>query len=372
MEKSFAEMTHAERIAALMRIVGTPKGGATTLALLDHIQQETKEVENVYQIHLVMSGHAAPTQDKQNESPSTKPQGAPITIADASAIYKTHPLSSYSKLPAKTRDSYDSHMRKIIETAGERRIADLKEPDILSLYQEWAGGPRGKKMPMARAVARHLRMMMNFVAAKSEDADCLRLAHLTRQIPLPRPNATDREPITAEQVADFIREAHARGAHSMALAQALQFDCNLSQIDVRGEWVPLNEPGWSDEFHHAKNGPIKWVRGLKWNQIDSDLILRHTPTDNRLSNRGEQKIDLKSKPLVSVELTRLKPLPTTMRPMIVCEATKRPWTANEFRKAWRKIADAAGIPKNVTNGSRVDDDEDEDTERAAEVGSAAR
>jgi hypothetical protein len=33
------------------------------------------------------------------------------------------------------------------------------------------------------------------------------------------------------------------GWHSIALAQAIQFDCALRQKDVIGEWVPESEPG---------------------------------------------------------------------------------------------------------------------------------
>jgi hypothetical protein len=368
--KTFADMNHSERIAALMRDVRSPKGGATALALIEHVKQELKEIEDCYQIHLMVTGQITPEKEKPSEPAKEKSKRAPVTVAEVVGLYKTHPLSTYPKLPARTQDSYDSHMRRVAETLGEHRIAQIKETDILWSFQEWAGGADGDKFSMAHAVARHLRMMMNFVASTTDDADCHRLANMLRRIKLPtRPMGTDRQPINAKQVDDFIREAHVCGVHSMALAQALQFEGGVSQLDVRGEWVPGNEPGTSDIVHVAKHGPIKWVRGLKWSQIEGDT-LRYTPTDHRLSDRSEVRINLKDKPLIWSELTRLKPRPTS-GPMIVCEATDRPWTANEFRKAWRKIADRAGIPKNVTNGARSDDD-DEDAQRAAEVGSAAR
>jgi hypothetical protein len=70
--------------------------------------------------------------------------------------------------------------------------------------------------------------------------------------------------------------AHKVGWFSIALAQAFQFDLMLRQKDVIGEWVPIDEPSVSDVV-----SPMgKWVLGLRWSEIDDDLILRHV-TSNR-------------------------------------------------------------------------------------------
>lgn len=48
-------------------------------------------------------------------------------------------------------------------------------------------------------------------------------------------------------------------------------------------------------------------------------------------------------------------------PVIICEATGMPYSAAEFRRKWRIVADYAGIPSDVTNmssaGSKVLADE---------------
>jgi site-specific recombinase XerD len=36
-------------------------------------------------------------------------------------------------------------------------------------------------------------------------------------------------------------------------------------------------------------------------------------------------------------------------PCIICEANAMPWTASEFRRKWRIVADYAGVPANVKN-----------------------
>jgi hypothetical protein len=144
--------------------------------------------------------------------------------------------------------------------------------------------------------------------------------------------------ITAKQ-ADAIRvKAHKLKMPSMALAQALQFDLKLSQREVAGEWVPLSEPGSSD----IVKGDWKWLGGLRWSQIDANLVLRHTV------NGKEIAIDLKRAAMVMAELNRLGEIPKG-GPMIIFESTGLPYEAAQFRRKWRTIATVADVPKSVRN-----------------------
>jgi hypothetical protein len=83
----------------------------------------------------------------------------------------------------------------------------------------------------------------------------------------------------------------------------------VRQKDVIGEWLPKAWPGISD-VHWGKR---KWLMGLRWEQIDVDLILKH-----RLSKsvRGRNNVmnpdigtvkgwDLKAYPMIMEELARL-------------------------------------------------------------------
>jgi hypothetical protein len=106
---------------------------------------------------------------------------------------------------------------------------------------------------------------------------------------------------------------------------------------VIGEWVPKGEPGQSDVF--TEND--KWVRGLRWSQIDAKLILR-------LVSGERPEIDLRQFPMVMEEIARFQPLPPS-GPILVCEASGLPWAAYEFRRQWRKVADAADIPRSIKN-----------------------
>jgi hypothetical protein len=132
------------------------------------------------------------------------------------------------------------------------------------------------------------------------------------------------------------------GRPSIALAQAFQFDLKLGQREVIGEWVPEDEPGISDIATKGK----KWLRGILWSEIDAKMILRRI-----IHARGgpkEIEIDLRRAHMISEELAQLGERPVR-GPAIICEKSGYPWTAYEFRRWWRQVANAAGVPKTVFN-----------------------
>ena len=89
----------------------------------------------------------------------------------------------------------------------------------------------------------------------------------------------------------------------------------------------------------------KWLHGLRWSEINGDLILRHMTS----ARRREIEFDLKGGTMVMEELTMVgQPLPMG-GPIIVSEYSKVPWMTPEFRRRWRIIARAAGIPDEVCN-----------------------
>jgi hypothetical protein len=60
--------------------------------------------------------------------------------------------------------------------------------------------------------------------------------------------------------------------------------------------------------------------------------------------------------LVMAELDLVGALRRT-GPVIVSEATGLPYITYNVRRDWRRVADAAGIPKNVKNGGSLSDDD---------------
>jgi hypothetical protein len=192
-----------------------------------------------------------------------------------------------------------------------------------------------------------LRNLFNFGIMSTRDENCARLYGLLGKMQIELPKVRT-EQLTREQANMIRAAAHEKERHSIALAQAFQSDTSLLQKDVIGEWVSLKETGMSVVLSKG----MKWLRGIQWDQIDENLILRHT------SGGKEVSIDLKKSPMVMEEFALLRArnggvLPAK-GPVIVSEYDGLPWDGVEFRRWWRILANVCGIPKSVKSAdSRV-------------------
>lgn len=259
------------------------------------------------------------------------------TVESLIVCYQTDKISPYNKKARfATRQHYDRLCRRISKDLGSRRIEELRGRDI----QEWhvdvvAGG----KISMGHACITMFRTLLGFGAGLLDSKDCASLAVI-----LANQNFENGKPrnsiLTADHVVKIRAAAHKAGLHSIALAQALQFECILRQKDVVGEWVPVGERELSDVTYNRQ----KWLRGLRWEEIDENLILKHVTS----KRQKLIEIDLKQAPMVLEEFKRLPELPAT-GPIVVAEATGRPWNTNKFRVEWRKLARSCGIPDSVRN-----------------------
>ncbi|WP_316234756.1 hypothetical protein [Bradyrhizobium sp. SZCCHNR1020] len=258
-----------------------------------------------------------------------------LRLRDLIKLYREDKKSPYQKLKHNSRESYNAILGLIEREYGAQSIADLNAAVLQDWYEKW----KATKAAMGRAKMVMLRGLFNFGFATLSDEHCARLLGIVSTMSVEIPKART-ERLTRDQ-ADLIRaKAHEKERASIALAQAFQMDCDLLQKDVIGEWLPVAEPGISDVISNGQ----KWVRGIRWEEIDENLVLDHPPS-------GKGKIDLKKAPMVLEELERVKAknggkLPAN-GPIVVSEWDDLPWTAPEFRRWWRTLADACGIPKSV-------------------------
>lgn len=276
-------------------------------------------------------------------------RGGPAVIANFTgnvrsliACYETDKDSTYKKLEYKTRETYGVLMRRIMKDMGELPLESIKARDLLRVYEGWIkpdkeDGP--EKIPMGHSLIGMFRTLVNFGATLLESEECERLSGVLHKMKFKMGKARS-EALTAEQ-ADAIRAmAHKKGLHSIALAQAFQFECILRQKDVIGAWVPMSEPVLSDVIA----GNQKWIKGIRWDEINSELVLRH------ITSKRKKLVEpsLRNAPMVMEEFARLGELPKT-GPIIISELTGIPYTAAEFRRQWRVLARACGIPDKVRN-----------------------
>jgi hypothetical protein len=272
--------------------------------------------------------------------------------------YRTDADSPYQKNRYHVRQNRDSMLRRITKRHGIELLSDIKARVLLAWHKEWSVD--GKRLATGSAFIGQLRALFSFGATLLEDPDCERLCGVMHKMRFPgtKPRGLS---VSFEQAAAVIRKAHDHfGWHSIALGQAFQFECTFRQKDVIGEIVPLSEPGVSAVTLRNQ----KWLRGIVWQEIDENLILRHVTS----KKQKPAEVDLRLAPLVLAELQLLtgsdplimvneitkrvtvnRHLLPASGPVVICDTNGLPWTGNEYRRKWRKVARACGIPDNVWN-----------------------
>lgn len=291
----------------------------------------------------------------------TVPDGV-RTLRELLEKYETDPASRHGKKRFHTRKNHEGVLKHIKATHGDAQLTDIRFKTLQLWYDEWSDD--GQKKASGHMHIAMLRSAFAFGMSVLEDEECERLCGVTRQLRLPTGDGAREEVITAEQATIHRAKCREVGYFSMALAQAFQFDLMFRQKDIIGEWVPLSEKEVSDVIHREK--PMKWVRGLRWEDISDDFILTKVT-----SKKGKKvSFDLRLAPMVMEDLQILidflggKP---SKGPVIVLESTAQPWFAVMFRQIWRKVARICKIPDNVQNRDSRAGAISEATEAGAEL-----
>ncbi|WP_336801442.1 hypothetical protein [Kaistia sp. MMO-174] len=265
---------------------------------------------------------------------------APGTIAHLVEMYQTSEFSPYRAVKWNTRRQYDLDCAKLSKAVGKRLLSAVTFADIHRWY-ETAKRPKKEGQPeqlrSAHGLMTMLRMVVNF-GVLAEVPECDRLAGILSKarfkVPKPR-----KETPSLDQVRAIIDAAHAAGAHSIAFGQALQFEGMFRQSSVTGQWEPAENSAGGIRLNGRR-----WADGLTWAHLDSEGLI-----DFATSKTGrEMKIDTTLYPLISAEIARVKQ-EDRIGPMIIDERSGLPYSEKEYSKRWRKIATAAGVPKEVWN-----------------------
>lgn len=266
------------------------------------------------------------------------------TIAGLVACYQTDKDSPYKKLQPRSRESYNHYCKRLEKDITEP-LSELRGRSFLRLHSQWSAEG---KFTMAHHLITMMRSLVNFGTVYLEEAECERLAGVLHSMKFKGGKPREAH-LSGDQVIKIRERAHEAGWPSIALGQAFQFECLLRQKDVVGEWIGLNEPALST----VMSGGMKWVKGMRWEEIDQNLVLHH------MTSKRQKMLDvpLSKAPMVMQEFDRQFPhfktqgraaLPAS-GPIIVSERTQVPWTDDEYRRQWRIIATACGVPKGVRN-----------------------
>lgn len=323
--------------ALLRRLEALQRRKARHLEELAAIEREESEIAQLQALaaKLKFVVTSAPVE------PAAAPSDFPLTIEALAEFYRTDKRSAYQEVRPSSRMQYDKMIRQIITRCGENKVADLDASRLQGFYDEFANVG---KIAMGHGFITQLRGLARFGMNELKNSDCEKLAFILHGMHFRNVEPRKGKTLSPEQAAAIIAKAHELGMHSIALAQAFQFYCRLTQKDVIGEFVPISDSVYSEIIRGAE----KWARGLRWNEISDDWILRHTPS----AGGDDIQIRLTDYPQVMKEITdeikRLGKRPQS-GPIIVKDDTRQPYSQNTFRWLWRKAANAAGVPPTVYN-----------------------
>lgn len=289
------------------------------------------------------------------------------TIGSLIEIYQTHERSPFNGVRHSSQLQYTSALASLKAAIGKVRVKQVTFDDIARWQDELADpGDGGKRMKARSAnLIGQLKRVINFgtlVLPKPVGCHDVReiFKAMAEERMLKSTTGRRKEYMTAAQCRLLRIKAHELGWHSVALEQALAFELGVRQTDVIGQWLPIGWPGVTDII----DDPRKWMIGMRWEEIDANLILTHRLSKSLRgkdammdADAGKVKVwDLRDYPMIMDELRRITgsdmfgraDLPAS-GPLIVNENTGRPWERSSFKDRWRLIAKAAGLPASLQN-----------------------
>jgi hypothetical protein len=260
------------------------------------------------------------------------------SIGSLCKVFQTDDGAPYKRAKWNAQRLYDGCFKIIIKSVATRQVRNLIGPDFARWHEKWAE-PAGEGKPRRLTRAKHcmdlVRRVISYGVTLGYD-DCIRADIILKKMRFeaPRPRTAT---MTLAQVEAIRNQAHAMGLGSIALATTLQFELALRQKDVIGEWEPCANPAGGI----VHNG-TRWANGLTWSDIGSDMILRKDAVKTGIPVEH----DLRLYPTVMRELAQCA---RRVGPLIISEATDEPYKHRTFTQTFRRVANAAGVPRNVWN-----------------------
>ncbi|SFB52701.1 Phage integrase family protein [Rhizobium sp. NFR07] len=255
--------------------------------------------------------------------------------------YHTEEDSPYFALRPGSQYPYDYYLNRLVYEIGDRHIDKITGVDLKRWHDAWSEG--GEKLAASKMMRAVLDAAVSY-GIMCRITPCLELRETLKAASRKLPRPRRRESIiTADQVIALRANAHADGRPSCALAYALVFETTLRLWDVIGQWVPLNAKGISTVV--SERMQKKWF-GLKWEDIDEDLVLRYVPSKTSMKTGLAVTFPLSRAPMVMEELEHW-PAESRVGPVILFAGTGEPYSGNWFEAKWRIDRKAAGLSSKI-------------------------
>lgn len=267
----------------------------------------------------------------------------PGTWAAIIERYENDELSPFNtRLQPSTRENYCGYHRIIERAIGKRAVANTTGEDLLRWHRNFRAGAlkRGQQgwvqakhcMGAIRRLAKYAVVIGHMEAASIET--------LFRSIQFRGGEARTVAP-TWEQIQAFVREADAAGRWSIGTAILIMFELARRRSEVIGQYQKI-QPG-EPATGIVWNGK-RWRPGILWSDIDSEWVLHFKEHKNR--DKPAKAFDLTLFPVLHQRLAQ-RPASARIGPLIISETSGRPYSVEQVRKEFDKIAAAAGWPDEI-------------------------
>lgn len=258
------------------------------------------------------------------------------TIAGLCDLFIRHPFSPIREVKANTARTYTESMKVIRSTVGARALHAVTAIDVKRWYVNWrapAEEGRPERTTRAHTAVSTLRMMLRFGQAL-ELPECRRIAEALETLRFERASPRTGE-MTVAQVEAFVATAinHARlpgmcGLY-MAIGVAAQFETMLRQKDIIGEWSVQAPRG-------------EWSGSFTWEAIAAGFLRIRTSKTGKMIEH-----DLTAYAILWPLIQRAPQ--SERRGAVVKGENGGPIRERTYRKWFREIAGAAGLPPTVWN-----------------------
>jgi hypothetical protein len=264
------------------------------------------------------------------------------TLSSLIELYRCTADSPYQDLKSNSRAMYDESLNLLDKRCGKQVMSKLTGITVKQWYGKFKqpiqpGGP--ERVRKAYKAMQLLRILISFGVVMNIQ-ECFSLHTVMKNLEFHSPRGRS-EAITFEQAKAICYLAIKKGVLSVALAQALQFELTLRQIDVIGRWEKTDDPRAGGIVDRGQ----RWRDGLGWSHLDANgILLKETSKVEGVTAEH----DTMQYPFLREIIDKFPP-EKRVGPMIKSEATGLPYRYRYFSKLWREIATEAGVPSHVWN-----------------------
>jgi hypothetical protein len=291
--------------------------------------------------------------DVENDGSRTRYNG---TVQSACRIFQEHRLSSFHTVKHNTRRTYQKDLRMIEATVGARLIRSVTVLDVKRWYDEWRkpspDNPGIERIDRAHNGVAMFRSVIYFLAAL-RFPDCKQLASELGKVKFEKGGARGQE-LTYQHALAFTKTAIAferdgamppGRALSVAIGTIAQFELLLRQMDIIGEWAPMTVVRkLPSGIVTLDLGEEQWAGFFTWEHIAG---WRWRMKTSKSKYRSAAEFDLTKYTML---LPLLECVPHAERTGAVIKGSfGLPIRADMYRRWFRQIARASGIPDEVLN-----------------------